>query len=180
MTGSAGEKTIARSMGLEPVETDACILEEINFGFLGSYRVAGMGEPILGKMVRTHKLLRELGIGAILTLTEDDLYGSRHRKAGFFHHHEPIDDAQPPTAAGMDRALAFIEASLPVGVAVQCMEGRGRTGTVLCAWLARQESLETEQAIRRIHELRRRTVLTPPQRMFLRSYLSADAVFSKK
>jgi atypical dual specificity phosphatase len=167
-------------MGLEPVETDACILEEINFGFLGSYRVAGMGEPILGKMVRTHKLLRELGIGAILTLTEDDLYGSRHRKAGFFHHHEPIDDAQPPTAAGMDRALAFIEASLPVGVAVQCMEGRGRTGTVLCAWLARQESLETEQAIRRIHELCRRTVLTPPQRMFLRSYLSADAVFSKK
>ena len=43
-------------------------------GFLHPYQVAGMGEPWHIKMTRTQKLLAALGIGSILTLTEDDLY----------------------------------------------------------------------------------------------------------
>lgn len=154
---------------------DERILQEINFGFLHPYSVAGMAEPVLSVMERTHALLRARGIGAILTLTEDDLYGHRHRNAGFIQHHEPIEDCEPPSVAGMNRAVGFIDRCLAagIGVAVHCLEGRGRTGTVLCGWLGLQESLDAEEAIRRIHELRYRTVLTPNQQAFLHEYLSA-------
>ncbi len=151
---------------------DREILDEIHFGFLHPYKVAGMGEPWVKKMNDTHRLLRAEGIGAILTLTEDDLYGDLHKAAGFRHHHEPIDDTEPPTREGMQRALDFIDTCLGEGhgVAAHCMEGRGRTGTVLCAWVGQKESLEPQEAIVRVHELRPYTVLTPSQRSFLLGY----------
>ena len=152
---------------------DLQILEEIRFGFLHPYNVAGMGEPWSMKIDQTHRFLQSQGIRAVLTLTEDDLYGERHRIAGFLCHHEPIDDCEPPSAAGMDRAVGFIDTCLEkrFGVAVHCLEGRGRTGTVLGAWIGLKESLDPESAIKRIFELRPYTVLTPSQRSFLYRYL---------
>ncbi len=152
---------------------DADILKELRFGFLGSYAVAGMGEPWVSKMERTHGLLREMRIGGILTLTEDDLYGTLHQKAGFLHHHEPIDDTLAPSIEGMDRAVSFMDHCLnqAFGVAVHCLEGRGRTGTILGAWLGIRESLNPENAVRRIYELRPHTLLTPAQKKFLYEYL---------
>jgi len=145
------------------------LIDELRFGFVGPYRVAGMGEPWLGKMDTTHRFLRGQGVGAILTLTEDDLYGARHRAAGFRHLHEPVEDTEPPDRGGLGRALRFIDGCLEqgTGVVVHCMEGRGRTGTVLCAWLAARERLEAKEAVRRIHALRPCTVLSPTQRAFL-------------
>ncbi len=150
------------------------ILRELRFGFIQPYRVAGMGEPWVAKMDLTHRILKEKGIGAILTLTEEDPYGKRHTEAGFIHFHEPIDDCEPPDKAGMDRAVAFINACLEkeIGVTVHCYEGRGRTGTVLCAWLGKKESLSPEDAVKKMYELRLYTVITPSQRAFLNEYLS--------
>ncbi|MBA3031379.1 MAG: hypothetical protein FP816_21550 [Desulfobacteraceae bacterium] len=149
------------------------IIKELRFGFIGDHPLAGMGEPWASKMETTHELLRSKGIGGILTLTEDDLYGPKHIDAGFLHFHEPVNDCEPPTQEGMDRALAFIGQCLDQGakVAVHCFEGRGRTGTILTAWLAKKESLSAHEAILRIHELRWHTVLTPSQRQFLSTYL---------
>ena len=59
-----------------------------------------------------------------------------------------------------------------MGVAVHCLEGRGRTGTVLCAWLALKESLGPGEAIDKIHDIREHTVLTGSQRNFLYHYLN--------
>ncbi len=152
------------------------ILNELRFGFIHSYPLAGMGEPWSMKIELTQQILREKGIGAILTLTEDDPYGKLHVAAGFIHHHEPIDDCEPPDRKGMDRAIAFIDDCLgkKVGVAAHCFEGRGRTGTILCAWLGRKESLSPEDAIKRIYELRIHTIITPSQRAFLKEYLQTD------
>lgn len=152
---------------------DREILDQIHFGFLHPYKVAGMGEPWVQKIDDTHRLLNARGIGAILTLTEDDLYGHLHVAAGFLCHHEPIDDTEPPTRNGMKRALDFMDACLEKGqgVVAHCMEGRGRTGTVLCAWVGLKESLTAQEAMVRIHELRAYTVLTPSQRSFLSEYL---------
>jgi atypical dual specificity phosphatase len=118
--------------------------------------------------------LKEQGIGAILTLTEDNLYGEDYRAAGFLNHHEPIEDCEPPTKEGMDRAIGFIDNCLEEGhgVAVHCLEGRGRTGTVLAAWLAREESLSSQDAVRRLYDLRGHAVITPSQRAFLEKYLN--------
>jgi atypical dual specificity phosphatase len=150
------------------------LLAEIRFGFLNPYKVAGMAEPWLEKIGPTLELLRNLGIGAILTLTEDDLYGSRYVAAGFLHHHEPINDCEAPSKEGMDRAVSFIDSSLKKGccAAVHCLEGRGRTGAVLCAWLAIKESLDADEAIKRVYNLREYTVITDVQREFLHLYLN--------
>jgi len=159
----------------EKMDETQQILNEIGFSYLGDHRVAGMGEPWSMKIDLTQKILRERGIGAILTLTEDDPYGKLHRAAGFIHHHEPIDDCEPPSIRGMDSAIAFIDSCLDrdLGVAAHCFEGRGRAGTILCAWIGIAEALPPEKAIARIHELRPRTVLAPPQRSFLYEYLEA-------
>ena len=150
------------------------ILREIAFGYLNTYPVAGMSEPWTEKMEPTLALLKEQGIGAILTLTEDNLYGEEYTAAGFLNHHEPIDDCEAPTVEGMDRAIGFIDNCLEegYGVAVHCLEGRGRTGTVLAAWLGLKESLGPQDAIRRVYELRERTTITPSQRAFLDRYLN--------
>ncbi len=149
------------------------VLKEIRFGYLDPYRVAGMSEPWSLKMETTLCLLKEEGIGAILTLTEDNLYGTEYRAAGFVNHHEPIEDCEPPSMEGMDRAIGFINNCLEegYGVAVHCLEGRGRTGTVLGAWLGLEESLGPQDAIKRVYELREHTIITPTQRSFLHQYL---------
>jgi atypical dual specificity phosphatase len=150
------------------------ILKEISFSYLHTYPVAGMSEPWTEKMETTLALLKEQGIGAILTLTEDNLYGEEYTAAGFLNHHEPIEDCEPPTTEGMDRAIGFIDSCLEegCGVAVHCLEGRGRTGTVLAAWLGLKESLSPQDAIRRVYDLRERTTITPSQRAFLDRYLN--------
>jgi len=169
-------RTIPSQSDRRIANPDPHILAEIRFGFLHPYGVAGMGEPWHTKIADTQQLLASRGIGAILTLTEEDLYGDLHRAAGFRHHHEPIDDTAPPATEGMDRAIGFIDSSLENDrrVAVHCLEGRGRTGTVLCAWVGLRESLPPQEAIIRIHELRRETVLTPSQRSFLYKYLDSS------
>ena len=155
-------------------DTNHKILDEIRFAYLHTYRVAGMSEPWSMKIEPTLRLLKDQGIGAILTLTEDNLYGRDYTAAGFLNHHEPIEDCEPPLAEGMDRALGFINDCLEEGhgVVVHCLEGRGRTGTVLGAWLGLKESLGPVDAIRRVYDLRERTIITPTQRSFLYEYLN--------
>ena len=156
-----------------PETSEAQILKELRFGFIGPSPVAGMGEPWVMKLEKTFELLKSLNIEAILTLTEEDLYGPAYMQAGFIHHHEPIEDCEPPTVEGMDRALNFINACLEknLGVAVHCFEGRGRTGTVLCAWMGRQEALNARQALDKLYRLRPDSAVTPSQRTFLAHYL---------
>lgn len=160
-------------MNKDNLMSDLEILSEIRFGFLYPYKVAGMGEPWISKIERTFYLLKEEGIGAIVTLTEDNIYEDYYHESGFIQLHEPVDDYEAPTAEGMGRVLDFIDSCLgkDIGVAVHCAEGRGRTGTVLGAWLAKKESLSPKDAIRRVHELRIHTALSPAQREFMHEYI---------
>ena len=150
------------------------ILAEIRFEYFPSYKLAGMAEPWAMKVNRTLQLLKENGIGAILTLTEDDLYGKKYLRAGLLHHHEPIEDCEPPTVEAMDRAIRFIDSCIAQNraVAVHCLEGRGRTGVVLAAWVGLKESLDAAQAVERVYKGRRECVITPSQRDFLQKYLN--------
>jgi len=154
-------------------DLDSLELQQIHFGFLVPYPVAGMGEPWIAKMAQTHADLKRCGIGAILTLTEDNLYGDHHIQAGFRLHHEPMDDGEAPTIVALERSVDFINTVLKdgVGVTVHCLEGRGRTGTVLGAWLAGREQLDGKAAITRLRSLRPFTALSISQKAFLMDYL---------
>ena len=83
--------------------------------------------------------LRGHGIGALLSLTETALpVGTleRHDLAGL---HLPVPDFHPPSPEQLALALQFIDEQQAAGraVAVHCLAGQGRTGSVLAAWLIR-------------------------------------------
>ena len=149
------------------------ILEEIGFGFIHPYQVAGMGEPWSMKLNRTLELLQKKNIGAILTMMESSLYHEKYCNAGFLTHHESVDDCMPPTTEAMNRAINFIDNSLAngLGVAVHCFEGRGRTATTLAAWVGKKEALNPQRAIERVYLARPHSIITKDQRAFLHQYI---------
>jgi atypical dual specificity phosphatase len=83
--------------------------------------------------------LRQQGIAALLSLTETPLDEELLTRHGFAWLHLPVVDLSPPTTEQLHEALAFIDHHRAHGrpVAVHCLMGQGRTGTVLAAYLIR-------------------------------------------
>ncbi|HEX2174220.1 MAG TPA: dual specificity protein phosphatase family protein, partial [Dehalococcoidia bacterium] len=83
--------------------------------------------------------LRRQGIGAVLSLTETPLLPGALARHCLAELHLPVDDLQAPTPDQFDGALEFIDLQRSIGrsVAVHCLVGQGRTGTILAAYLIR-------------------------------------------
>ena len=83
--------------------------------------------------------LRGHGIGALLSLTETPLPTAALEGAGIATLHLPVPDFHPPSPEQLALALRFIDEHRACGeaVAVHCLAGQGRTGSVLAAWLIR-------------------------------------------
>ena len=112
--------------------------------------MAGCSRPGAGggNVDRDLETLRGHGIGALLTLTETALPPGALDRHGLRGLHLPVDDFHAPTTGQMLKALAFLDDARAAGtpVAVHCLAGQGRTGTVLAAYLIRG-GLTAEQAI---------------------------------
>jgi atypical dual specificity phosphatase len=109
-------------------------------------------------------LLRARGIGAILTLTETPLPESGLAEAALDMLHLPVADFGPPTTAQFLDALRFIDRHRAEGtpVAVHCLAGQGRTGSILAATLIRDGATAGE-AISAVRAVCPGAVETPPQ-----------------
>jgi atypical dual specificity phosphatase len=83
--------------------------------------------------------LRNQGVVALLSLTEQPVPEELLTAAGIDALHIPIVDMQPPSAAQFYEALRFIDLHRARGepVAVHCLMGQGRTGSILAAYLIR-------------------------------------------
>jgi atypical dual specificity phosphatase len=104
------------------------------------------------------------GIGALLTLTETALPWGALERHGISGLHLPVDDFHAPTTTQMLDALAFLDDARAAGtpVAVHCLAGQGRTGTVLAAYLIRG-GLSSEQAISEVRAICPGAIEATPQ-----------------
>jgi atypical dual specificity phosphatase len=129
--------------------------------------LAGCSRPGVGRegdIDRDLATLRGYGIGALLTLTETALPEGALERHGIRGLHLPVDDFHAPTTTQMLDALAFLDDARATStpVAVHCLAGQGRTGTVLAAYLIRS-GLSSEQAIAELRAICPGAIESSPQ-----------------
>jgi atypical dual specificity phosphatase len=98
--------------------------------------------------------LREQGIDALLSLTEQELRLEDEGVDGMALLHLPVTDMTAPQPGQLIQALTFIDRQRAHGraVAAHCLQGQGRTGTILAAYLVRQ-GMEPANAVSHLREI---------------------------
>ncbi len=120
-------------------------------GYRGGPPVAGAGGETLSQDLTW---LAQQGVGAVLSLTETPLPEAIVAAHGLAMLPLPVPDLHAPTPEQFMTALRFIDRQqmLSRSVAVHCLAGQGRTGTVLAAYLIRR-GVSPDAAV---HEVRAR------------------------
>ena len=145
------------------------------FSWLVPGRLAGTPWPgVVHDMDADLKALSRCGITMLITLTEKDFPQDALARHGLKNFHLPVYDQEPPTVAQMQMLLARMSAALRRGevLAVHCLAGLGRTGTVLAAWLVR-EGLTAEEALRRVRLIDAQYVQSDVQEALLHEFENA-------
>jgi atypical dual specificity phosphatase len=127
-----------------------------NFSFVWENLVAGSGHPGSGgELISSLSSLREEGIQAIVTLTEEPLELPALREFGFAYLHAPVGDFTAPTQQQIDQVVKFIDHELEQnhGALLHCRAGIGRTGTMLACYLV-SKGLDPAEAIEQVRESR--------------------------
>jgi atypical dual specificity phosphatase len=142
------------------------------FAWLVPGRLAGAPQPgVVQSMDIDLQALRRCGVTVLITLTERDLPQEPLQQHGLRNLHLPVHDHESPTVAQIQMLLARMSAMLRAGevLAVHCLAGLGRTGTVLAAWLVR-EGLTADEALRRVRLIDAKYVQSQAQEDLLYAY----------
>jgi len=165
--------TVAMSVLLggtvEPAESQDTKTGEINsvpgFSWVEQDTLAAMARPGRERDLEEDLAwLQSEGITVLVTLTEEPIPEEVLEKYGMEGLHLPVEDFTPPTLAQIDRFLEEVDRAKSEGVAlgVHCTAGKGRTGTMLAAYLV-SGGLSAEDAITKIRKLRPGSVETDAQ-----------------
>ncbi|WP_417283003.1 ATP-binding cassette domain-containing protein [Comamonas sp.] len=145
------------------------------FAWLVPGRLAGTPWPgVVHDMELDLQALRRCGVTMLITLTEKDFPQQPLQRHGLKNFHLPVYDHESPTVAQIQMLLARMSAAMRRGevLAVHCLAGLGRTGTVLAAWLVR-EGLTGEEALRRVRLIDAQYVQSQAQEALLHAYENA-------
>jgi atypical dual specificity phosphatase len=143
-----------------------------NFSWVIEGKLAGSGMPMNYSQflwVMTH------GVKAIVTVREVPLpskWFSNGNGDDVDYFHLRVDDYGAPSLEEIDNTIDYIqqEISKKKPVMVHCAAGRGRTGTILAAYLIKKENLTANQAIKKIRSMRPGSIQSDQQEMALYVY----------
>ena len=160
----------------------------VNFSWLVPNQIAGAGQigeyndhPEGGQeeLLEDLALLREQGILAIVSLTEEPLNGAVLRAKGLAYLHLPIMDMQPPKLEDIIQFIDFVKflkrEERPV--VVHCGAGMGRTGTMLACYLVGQ-GYSFQDALAQVRQRRPGSVETLEQEDVIQDYAEYLKAFS--
>lgn len=132
-----------------------------NFSWVEPGKVAGLAMP---RYSVEYQYLLDNGIKHLVSLTER-MPPNHDTCPDLDLHHIKITDFTPPSPAQIDRFLTLVEEanSRGEGVAVHCMHGHGRTGTMLACYLVKHKKISGIEAINEIRRLRHGSIETREQ-----------------
>ncbi|HEX3150221.1 MAG TPA: dual specificity protein phosphatase 23 [Gemmataceae bacterium] len=115
--------------------------------------------------------LRGNGVDILVTLTEEPLPRTWVDGAGLLSVHVPVPDMDVPTTEQIDQVMSVIDKAKAggMGVAVHCLAGKGRTGTILAAYFV-HKGLSAREAIKKVRELRPGSIEVTEQEDAIRAY----------
>lgn len=139
-----------------------------NFSWLFENKLAAMPYP---ESEDAFTLLYEKGIRAVLNLAERPYSYETPARIGMLTRHIPVPDFTAPTLHQAEEAVAVISSCLDnhAPLAVHCMAGLGRTGTILACYLVSME-MPANNAIVVIREWRPGSIETLEQEAVVYAY----------
>jgi len=153
-----------------------------NFSWVINNALAGSGLPL---SFDQFKWLINHGIGTIVTVREvplpshwlslndkKNLNVDTQRLDKINYLHLRVEDYHSPTVQEIDSTVKFMENEIKEKrpVLVHCAAGKGRTGTILGAYLLRNQKIGAKEAITRIRNIRPGSIQTDSQEKSLYEY----------
>ena len=161
--GCSGSREAPSDERADAVKPEASTVQ--GFSWIEEGQLAAMARPGRQRSLDEDlAFLQSAGIRTLVSLTEEPVPEEALARHGMTGLHLPVEDFTPPTLEQMDRFLKEVEDARVEGrgVGIHCTAGKGRTGTMLAAYLVTR-GLSSTDAVDEIRRLRPGSVETPEQ-----------------
>lgn len=140
-----------------------------NFSWVIENKLAGCGLPFTED---EFKWLADQGIKSVVTVREVALPSDWFEGGDIAYLHLEVEDFGAPDMDQLVRAIDYIDQQISSGkpVMVHCAAGKGRTGTVLAAYLVKNQNLTAEKAIEKLRAMRPGSVQSVSQETAVSMY----------